>query len=361
MSSRIGWQELAAQLGVEWPLLQAPMGGGITTPELVAAVCNAGGMGSFAGAYLTADEIGRQAAAARKLTSKPFHINLFAPFSAPQGPDAAPLLAPLGRFHQRLGLPPPEIPRTGLPSFASQVEAALSAKPRVFSFAFGIPERAVIDAAKSRGCLVAGTACSVAEARKLEAAGVDLIFAQGAEAGGQRGTFGPAHQVSLVGTFALVPQVVDAVSVPVVAAGGIMDGRGVAAVRVLGASGASLGTAFLTSRESGAAAAYKAAVRAAGDESTRITRALSGRSGRAIANELTDELDATGAVQPFPAQHFATSPVRGAAAKRGDASMMSLWAGQGAALARDLPAAELGSSLKAEMEAALSRASRPSS
>jgi nitronate monooxygenase len=221
------------------------------------------------------------------------------------------------------------------------VDAIVESGARAFSFAMGIPSASVLERLRARKVVLMGTATTVREAKLLEEAGVEIIVAQGSEAGGHRSTFAGPFEAGLVGTLALVPQIVDAVRVPVVASGGIMDGRGVAAARVLGASGAQLGTAFLSCPESGAAPAYKAALRAAKDDMTVVTRALSGRPARGLANTLTEELKDTEALLPFPLQHAATSPLRSAAAAQGDSRFMTLWAGQAAALSRAMPAAEL--------------------
>jgi len=344
------WRSLAARLGVEHPLIQAPMGGGITTPELVAAVSNAGGLGSLGASYLPPEELVRQAQAVRALTQRPFAINLFSPVGPSRSADPAPMLAILARYHQQLGLPAPQAPATALPDFLGQVEAVLASAPAVFSFTFGIPPAQVLESFKSRGILLAGTATNVQEARQLEAAGVDAIVAQGSEAGGHRGTFAGPFVAGMVGTMALVPQVVDAVKLPVIASGGIMDGRGVAAARMLGASGVQLGTAFMTCREAGTAAAHKVALRGARDDSMRITRAFTGRPGRMIANEFITTLEGSEAVLPFPAQHYATIALRGAAARQGDTRFMALWAGQAAALSRDVPAADFVRALLSESD-----------
>lgn len=353
MTDSSAWRRLAVRLGVEHPIIQAPMGGGITTPELVAASSNAGGLGSLGASYLTPEELVRQARAVQALTQRPFAINLFSPVGVLPKIEPAPMLEILGRYHAQLGLPAPQAPATALPDFSKQVEAVLSCAPAVFSFTFGIPPAEVLEAFRSRGILLAGTATTVEEARRLEAAGVDVIVAQGAEAGGHRGTFAGPFEGGLVGTMALVPQVVDAVKLPVVASGGIMDGRGIAAARMLGASGVQLGTAFMTCREAGTAPAHKAALRSSRDDASRITRAFTGRPGRMIANEFIKALEGSEAVLPFPAQHYATIALRGAAARQGDTRLMALWSGQGAPLSRALSAAELMQALIAESERTL--------
>jgi nitronate monooxygenase len=344
------WRQLAARLGIEHPIIQAPMAGGITTPELVAATSNAGGLGSIGAAYLKPADIVQLARRVRELTDRPYAINLFAPQPPPGKADPSRMLAELARYHQELGIPPPQPPASPLPPFEEQVDAVVESAAPIFSFTLGIPPPAVLERLKARGMVLLGTATNVREAKQLEAAGVDAVVAQGSEAGGHRGTFAEPFEAGMVGTLALVPMVVDAVSLPVIASGGIMDGRGIAAARVLGASGVQLGTAFLTCPESGAAPVYKAALREARDDMTVITRALSGRPARGLANALSGAFEDPEALLPFPLHHAATGPLRSAAAARGDLRFMTLWSGQAAALSRDRPAAELMRELIAESE-----------
>ncbi|MFL5353471.1 NAD(P)H-dependent flavin oxidoreductase [Archangium sp.] len=344
------WSRLASLLGIEHPIIQAPMAGGATTPELVAAASNAGGLGSTGAAYLKPEDIVKHSRRVRELTDKPFAINLFAPLPAPGEVEPGRMLAVLARYHEELGLAPPQPPKSPLPPFDEQVDAVAESGARVFSFTFGIPPAAVLERLRARGMLLAGTATTVREAKLLEAAGVDVVVAQGAEAGGHRGTFAGPFQAALVGTMALVPQMVDAVRLPVVASGGLMDGRGIAAARVLGASGAQLGTAFLSCPESGIAAVYKAALREAHDDSTVVTRAFSGRPARGLANAFTEAIGDSEDILPFPLQHAATTPLRSAASARGDSRFIALWAGQAAALSRGRPAGELMRELIAESE-----------
>jgi nitronate monooxygenase len=227
----------------------------------------------------------------------------------------------------------------------------------VFSFTFGMLPGAARDKVKARGLMIAGTATTVDEAIALERAGIDFVVAQGSEAGGHRGTFaGPADyaafEAGMIGTLALVPQIVDAVRVPVVASGGIMDGRGIAAVLALGASAAQLGTAFLTCEEAGIPDVYKQAILDAREDQTRITRAFSGRPARGIVNRFMREVEE---VLPFPLQNALTRPLRTAAAKQGRAEFLSLWAGQGVRMARRMKAADLVATLAEETDAAVRR------
>lgn len=350
MTNAEAWRKFAGRLGIQHPIIQAPMAGGATTPELVAAASNAGGLGSIGAAYLKPEEILQQARRVRELTERPYAINLFVPQPPPGEVDSSRMLALLARYHQEHGLPPPQPPKSPLPPFEEQVDAVLQSGVGIFSFTFGIPARAVLERLKARKLLIMGTATTVREAQLLEEAGVDAVVAQGSEAGGHRGTFAAPFEAALVGTMALVPQVVDTVRVPVVASGGIMDGRGIAAARVLGASGAQLGTAFLTCPEAGIPPAYKVALRSARDDMTVVTRAFSGRPARGLANAFSEEVGSSDAILPFPLQHAATTPLRKASAAKGDPRFIALWAGQAAALSRGKPVAELMRELIEESE-----------
>ncbi len=335
--------KFVAWLGIEHPIILAPMAGAASTPALVAAVSNAGGLGSFGAGYLTPAQIAETIAQIRALTTRPFAMNLFAGgFDGTGTRDASRILALMAPHHARFGLPAPTPPDEFLPPFEEQAQVIIDAEVPVFSFTFGIPAPEIIAKTKARGIKLMGTATTVAEARALHAAGIDAIVAQGSEAGAHRGTFLAASEDSLIGTMALVPQIADATPLPVIASGGIMDGRGIVAAAALGASAAQMGTAFLACPESGAAEAYKAAVLAARDDGTLLTRAFSGRMARGIANSFALEMKAhTDALLRYPAQNNLTRPMRTAAAKQGDADRLSLWAGQAAPLARAMPAADL--------------------
>jgi nitronate monooxygenase len=341
-------------LGCEHPIIQAPMAGGGDTPRLLAAVGNAGGIGFIGAAYLAPARIAETAAAVRALTSRPFGINLFAPLPQPPAQDIDAMLARLAPYHAELGLPPPGVDAAPAYDFDGQLRAALDSGAAAFSFTFGLLPARATEAIKARGLRLIGTATTVAEAVALRDAGVDAIIAQGSEAGGHRGTFLGAFADAQVGTLALVPQIVDAVDVPVIASGGIMDGRGIAAALALGAVAVQLGTAFLTCDEAGVADAYKNAILHAGDHATRVTRAFSGRPARGIVNRFMREIDDSGvAIPPFPIQNALTRPLRLAAAQQGRAEYLSLWAGQAAHLARRQPAATLVARLVDETRAAI--------
>lgn len=335
---------LTERLRIRHPLIQAPMAGGPSTPALVAAVANAGGLGSLAGAYLHPAAIREAIAQVRALTDQPFAVNLFVPTAVRDEPEqvewARELLAP---HRARLGLPADEgAPLPSLPRFDEQLEVLVEEGVEVFSFAFGVPSGEQLTELQDAGIVTIGTATHLLEALVLEECGVDFIVAQGAEAGAHRGGFVGDPERVQVGTMALVPLLASHLRTPVIAAGGIMDGRGIAAALALGAAGAQLGTAFLACPESGAHPLWKQALLDATEVGTELTRVLTGRSARALRNPLLAALGPDAADLPgFPALHLLTQPLRHAAAAQGCNDYMALWAGQGAPLCETRPAAEL--------------------
>lgn len=342
---------LLQRLGIEHPILLAPMAGSGGTPELAAAVSNAGGLGAWGGAYAKPDDIAATIRRMRQLTSRPFNINLFAGgYAVDSAIDPKPMLDIMAEAHAALDLPPPALPPVPKSPFAEQLEAVLEERPPVFSFTFGLPSAAQIAALKQRGIAVVGTATTVLEARQLAQAGVDAIVAQGAEAGAHRGSFAAPFEQSMVPLAALVRGIRGAVDVPVIASGGLMDGGDIAAALALGAVAAQLGTAFLPCPESGAPAAHKRALLEAKRDTTVITRAFSGRPARGITNKFISVVEAKpDAILPFRQQNDLTRPMRNAAGAQGAADYMSLWAGQGVARSRAMPAAELVAQLLQEM------------
>lgn len=338
-------------LGIEHPIILAPMAGGPGTPELAAAVANAGGLGSLGCAYQTADQAAATIRRTRELTSKPIDVNLFAGgFDGATQVDPQPMLAILAEVHRELGLEPPTLPARPANRFREQLEVILEARPEVFSFTFGVPAAKDISRLRSRGILVLGTATTVAEARVLQQSGVDGIVAQGAEAGAHRGTFAGPFEAAMVPTLELVRQICAAVSVPVIASGGLMDGRDIRCALEAGASAVQLGTVFLASPECGASPAYKKAVLNAKTDTTVITRAFSGRPARGLCNQFIARLEGReAAILPFPLQNALTRAMRAAAASRGEAGFLSLWAGRGVTRTRSLPAGELMRALVEEM------------
>jgi nitronate monooxygenase len=350
---------VAPLFGTDWPIVQAPMAGGVATPALVAAACEAGALGSLAAAMLSPQRIVDDVAAVRALTARPFAVNLFV-LDEPEAHSRAgeaEAVARLAAWRARYGLAPQSPPPRLCESTAAQIEALVAAAPAVASFHFDVPTAAQLDALRRAGCRIVGSATNVAEARAWAEAGADAIVAQGAEAGGHRGTFVGGFDEGTIGTMALLPRLVDTVRVPVIAAGGIMDGRGIAAALALGAAGVQLGTAFLATDESGAHAAWKAALAEADVRGTRITRVFSGRPARGLVNGLMQALRADEvAIPAYPLQNALTAELRAAAGRAGDPEGMSMWAGQAAAAARRLPARELIARLVAETDVALAAA-----
>ncbi len=339
---------------LELPIVLAPMGGAATV-ALVAAVSNAGGFGVLPCAYSTPEQIATEVDALRNATSRPFGVNLFVE-SPPYVPDDARIALAHERlrgYREELGIPHPQRPAVPPDLYQHQVGAIIDAHPDVFTFTFGIPGAETMARLQAARIFTMGTATTVDEACALERAGVDGIFAQGSEAGAHRGTFLASVEESLVGTLALVPQIVDATGLPVVAAGGIGDGRGVAAVLALGAQGAALGTSFLLADESGIAAPYRAALKSARSTHTVLTRVFSGRTARGIPNRATAELRDPDDIAPYPFQNAMTRDVRNAAGAAGNPELLSLWAGQAAPLAREGPAAKIVAALMREAQAAL--------
>jgi nitronate monooxygenase len=341
-------------LGLKHPIIQAPMAGGPSTSELVAAVSNSSALGSLGSAYSTPEQIAADIKKVRTLTDKPFNVNLFAGGYAPESQvDAAPMLALLAEIHELLRLPPPKLPAWPINPFEKQLQAVLEARPAVFSFTFGIPEPAAMARLKAAGIATLGTATTVEEGKMLQASGVTAIVAQGAEAGSHRGTFAGPFESAMIPTFELVQSLRTAVSTPVIASGGLMDGRDIAQALARGASAAQLGTAFLTCPEAGTPEAYKRAILTARTDMTVITRAFSGRPARGLLNTFISNLEGKEKIiLPFPLQNALTRPMRTAAAKLGESRYLSLFVGQGVTRARALPAAELVQSLVAEMQQA---------
>lgn len=328
--------------GLPIPILQAPMVGA-SSEALALAVSRAGGLGALAAGATAPADIGPAVAAMKAATDAPFAVNLL--MAPPAAPDAATVDAALARlapWYAELGQPLPQAPNAYAPDFQAQLGALTAAAPPLASFTFDILTADQVAALHGGGTLVVGTATTVAEARAWAAVGADGICAQGFEAGGHRGHFLAEPEASLVGTLALVATVRAAVDLPVIAAGGIMDGRGVAAALALGASAVQMGTAFLLADEAVTSAPWRRAAGEAGDDATRLTRAFTGRYARGIENRFMRDMRALEAEAPaYPIQNRLTQPLRAAATEAGNPETISLWAGQGVSLARAGPAAEM--------------------
>jgi nitronate monooxygenase len=345
------------QLNIRYPIIQGPFGGGLSTPQLTAAISNAGGLGSFGAHHLTPEQISQVAADIRKLTAKPFALNLWIPLPGETDISISAELfaanvARLQPYYQKLGLPEPIMPASFAPRFEDQLEAILEARPAVFSFVFGMPTKEILKEFHKRNIVTIGAVTTVEEALTLEENGVDLIVASGSDAGGHRPSFLKPATESLVGTFSLVPQVVDAVNKPVIAAGGIGDGRGIAAALTLGAEGVQLGTVFLASDEAGASEVHKATLVSPSARYTTLTRVFSGRYARSIRNQFIDELTSSEQMLPsYPIQNWFTQPIRQAGAAVARSDYLALWAGQAASFSRRQTASECFERLVNETEA----------
>jgi len=337
--------------GIEHPILLSPMGGAMDW-ELGAAVAEAGGLGALPCVMYTPQQAREQVEKIRAATRKPFNLGFFChrPPEQNNAREAAwrDRLAP---YYVELGLDPSApVPAPLRAPFNTEFcDIVVELKPAVASFHFGLPEPALLGRVKDAGCKVISSATTVAEARWLEQRGVDAIIAQGAEAGGHRGIFLSDDISTQAGTFALVPQVVDAVKVPVIAAGGIADARGIAAAFALGAAGVQIGTAYLHCPESKISVPHRAALKASQDNSTTFTNVMSGRPARGIVNRLIREQGPISKETPaFPLAANAIAPLRAAAEKKGSGDFSPLWSGQAGALGRAMPAGELTRRFAAE-------------
>ncbi|MGZ4854237.1 MAG: NAD(P)H-dependent flavin oxidoreductase [Candidatus Angelobacter sp.] len=343
--------------GLSIPVVLAPMGGGPSTPELVAAVSNAGGLGSLAAAYSSAERTQQDIARVRELTARPFAVNLFSPQAQLPLNDGIKAVADFLRpYHQRLGLKAPELPKKPIEDFDEQLDAVSKAAPPIVSFTFGLLPPKATERLKAQRTYLMGTATTVEEAKQLQQAGVDAVIAQGSEAGAHRGTFAVRAEEALIGTVAFIPQVVDALRIPVIASGGIMDGRGIVAALALGASAVQMGTAFLACQEAGTSAVYREALTHGREDQTTLTRAFSGRMARGLRNEFIEKWNASGLEHlPYPWQNAFTQPMRRAATAAKQAGLLSLWAGQGVGMLRETTAEHLMSELRDEVKQAWSR------
>jgi nitronate monooxygenase len=319
-------------LGVRYPLIQAPMAGGWTTPELVSAVSNAGGLGSLAGAGVPPERLREDIKAVKERTDRPFGVNFLLAPPGPGSQDVAAVQRFLDRFREELGLPSGEAKLEPPPSaLEEQLEVVFEEGAPVLSVALGDPGE-LVGRVHEEGMLITSMVTTVEEAVRAAEGGVDLVVAQGAEAGGHRSTveLGPDGEPPLVGTLALVPQVVDAVGVPVVAAGGIVDGRGLVAALALGAAGVQMGTRFLLARESGAHRTYRRRLLAATEVDTVVTRVFTGRPARGLRNRFVEEyLGAGSEPLAWPLQRAAAGDIYAAAQAADNGDYSPLLAGQG--------------------------------
>lgn len=324
------------------PLIQAPMAGGATTKELVAAVSNAGGLGSLGAGYMTANEIRKAIGQIRHLTKNPFSVNLFIPekYSATDEQIEEARKVVQQSCHE-LNFNIDKIKPPYVPPFEEQMEVILQEKVPIFSFTFGIPSENWIDIFKKNGTLLVGTATTLEEAKLLEECEVDAIVAQGNEAGGHRGTFLGKAEDALPSSTSFIPLLVDHIKIPVIAAGGIMDAKGIVAALTLGASAIQMGTAFLCCNESGIHPFYKKILLNTSSDNTTLTRAFSGKLARGIINKFIIRMEAhQHDLLDYPVQNALTLSMRKEAAKQNNVDFMSMWAGKVAHKCKNLSALE---------------------
>ena len=352
----VSWNKtrVASALGIEYPIIQGPLGG-LSTQRLTATVSNFGGLGSFGAHGLSPSAIGEVITEIRELTAKPFAINLWVSMEDEGAGNSGReeferSLTHLAKHIEALGAALPQYKPYVPVRFEHQARVLLDAKVPVFSFIVGIPPQEILDECRTQGIVTIGTATTPPEAIALEQAGVDVIVASGFEAGGHRGSFLLSAEESLTGTFSLTPQVVDAVSVPVVAAGGIADARGILAAFALGAEGVQIGTAFLASEESGANSHHRNLLLSGKAHTTALTKGFTGRLARGIRNQLLDELNGPGVqILPYPLQRFLVRNLSVPAEKAARPEWLPLWAGQSASLSRESDAKVLLQTLVSEI------------
>ena len=343
-------------LGLEHPIIQAPMAGS-TTPAMAAAAANAGCLGSLGCAMMTPESYREAFSATRSATNRRFNMNFFCHKPPKDNPDKAKTAQDrLAPYYAKAGIENiPDVRATHFPYGPEMHEEVLDSRPGVVSFHFGLPEQRFVDELKVDGAIILCSATTRAEARDLEDRGVDVVIAQGWEAGGHQGYY-LKDRSSQIGTMALVPAIVDEVSVPVVAAGGIADGRGIAAALALGASGVQIGTAFLTSDEAGVSTPHRNALLESDGSDTRPTKLFSGRPARGVINGFMEDLEPFEHDLPdFPLMNTLTGPLRKAGAAAGSPDMLSLWSGQAVGLNRTGPVAEIVERLVQETREVLQR------
>lgn len=335
--------ELSKALSLKYPIIQAGMAGGHTTPELVAAVSEVGGLGTIGAGYMKPEDLQKSIHLVKSITERPFAVNLFIPeavdVSEKRIHETKKLLTPIAQKFET-EIPEPQIDHT---LFQEQFKVLIEEEVKVFSFTFGVPDDAVVKICKEKNIYMIGTATTVDEGLALEDAGVDAVTAQGYEAGGHQGKFnGNQGAAEGIGTIALVSQMVSALSIPVIAAGGMMNGKGILAGLSLGASAAQMGTAFLTAKESGTPDVHKQAIFDADETESKLTKSFSGKWARGIENEMMRQVDPfSEQLAPYPITNQMTQPIRKKAKETGDKEYMSLWAGQGVRLAQANYAAQL--------------------
>ncbi|GAA0437790.1 nitronate monooxygenase family protein [Lentibacillus halophilus] len=348
------WHEntFTQQLGIRYPIIQAGMAGGTTTPELIASISNAGGLGTLGAGYMSPEQMKTAIQKVKELTDRPFGVNVF----VPEIPDASEtaienaneLLRP---FREELNLKEPDVSKPSTDLFEKQMEVIIEERVPVCSFTFGVPSEERVQQLKQKHIVVMGTATTVNEAIINEEHGMDMVVMQGSEAGGHRGTFSEAFDKAMIGTMALVPQAVDHVTIPVIAAGGIMDGRGVLAALTLGAQAVQMGTAFMTSLESGAKQQQIEAILNGTEDQPIITSAFSGKPARGIQNAFITRMAPYEQDLPgYPVQNALTKDIRSEAAKQNRPEWVHLWSGQSVRLSKRQPAGDMMADIVSQVD-----------
>ncbi|MGI9462478.1 MAG: NAD(P)H-dependent flavin oxidoreductase, partial [Aestuariivirgaceae bacterium] len=343
-------------LDIDHPIIQAPMAGA-STPEMAAAAANAGALGSLGCAFLTGNQLREEMHLVQASTNRSINLNFFVhkpPGDDPVRADTA--QAHLAVWYDRLDAGAmPDVTASHDPFGAATCDMVLELSQKVASFHFGLPDQVQVDALKDAGIVILSSATSADEARWLEDRGADAVIAQGYEAGGHSGWFLPRGPANTAGTMALVPRLVDAVSVPVIAAGGIGDGRGIAAALMLGAAGVQIGTALLASPESAVSAVHKQTLMSASGDDTMLSKAFSGRHARTVVNDYATEMDQVSDWPDFPLMNTLTGPLRGASARQGRPDAVSLWSGQAVGLIQQAGTADLINDLVAQTHKVLNQ------
>lgn len=344
-------------LGIDLPIIQGPFGGKLSSVELTAVVSNTGGLGSYGAQPYSAGEIIEISKNIRKRTSKPFNINLWVSDRDEAADDFdlntfQKVLTIFQPYFEELGIEPPAFPLSPSPKFDHQIEAVFEIKPAVFSFVFGIPSEAILEKCRQLGIITIGTATTADEAIAIENAGIDAVVATGSDAGGHRVSFLEQAEESLVGTFSLIPQVADTVRLPLIAAGGITDARGVKAAMTLGADAVQIGTAFLATRQSGTSEIHREKLFSKETRYTTLTKVYTGRLSRGIRNRLTEELkEFQNSFAPYPLQGKIVGKLGAYPANsESNPELKSFWAGQAAPLLQYHDAESLIAAIIAGME-----------
>ncbi|WP_226658720.1 NAD(P)H-dependent flavin oxidoreductase [Pseudalkalibacillus hwajinpoensis] len=356
---------ITSMLTITYPIIQAGMAGGVTTPQLVASVSNAGGLGSLGAGYMTPVQMQKAILDIKMLTTKPFAVNLFVPEDDPSSEESiANVQFKLQHFETELNISSQEQKRKSFietqKDYQDKLQILIDEDVPVCSFTFGVPSKEDVSRLKTAEVIVMGTATTVEEARINEESGLDMVVMQGMEAGGHRGTFQADFEESLIGIASLIPQTVDAVNIPVIAAGGIMDGRGLLSMLALGADAVQMGTAFVTCQESGAHPLHQHAILTSKEDQTVVTPVFSGKPARGIKNDFITKMAGLESLPGYPTLNTLTKEIRKQAAIQKRPEWMSLWSGQSSRLSTTKSAREIIHDSVKQVNGLLGRFSTPS-